>query len=756
MIATEQELRVVKRNGSQEQLRLSKLHKMVMSACEGLSGVFPSQIEMKSSIQFYDGMSTDEIQKILIKSAVDLISLENPNYQYAAARLLLFSIRKQVWMSETPPHVLELVKRNIAKGVYDQQLVDTYSQEEWEKINGFIKHERDLNFVHAGLKQCVDKYLVQDRITGELYETPQFMYVLIAACLFGGYPVESRLKYVKDYYDIISQHKISLPTPIIAGVRTPLRQFASCILFDMDDNLNSIIHTQAAMGYYVAQRAGIGMNMGRIRGKGAKIRGGEVEHTGIIPLARNVQTVAHSFTQNGLRGGAVTVHFPFFHWEIEDIVQLKNNQGSEETSVRHVDYSIGLSRLVYERYVRNETITLFSNEQTPGLYESFGHPEFDDLYQHYEQMPGIRKKQLPARDFVHTLLNERAETGRIYIYNADHCNSHSHTKLHVAMSNLCQEILLPVKPINHIDDDQGRVATCILSSINLGAVKEYEMEKVCDLTVRALDELIDYQGYPIQAAESYTKEQRTLGIGVINLAYVFAKNKISWDSEQALHLAHQMMENVQYNCIKASVSLAKEKGRAPAFDTSKYSDGRLPIDTYNRNVDELVSQGFVLEHDWDQLREQVLEYGMRNCCLTAIAPTESSSIVCYATSGIDPIREHLTIRRSKRGDLKTISPEYSKYKNYYEKLWDMKSNQGYLQVMAVLQKFVDQSISTNTSYNPANWGDKGVPMSELVKDLFLAYRLGLKTLYYHNTNDGNENDADTQADSGCDSGACKI
>ena len=609
------------------------------------------------------------------------------------------------------------------------------------------------------MKQCIDKYLVQDRSVKPaiLYETPQFMYILISMCLFANYPKETRLKYVKDYYDAISTFKISLPTPIIAGVRTPLRQFASCILFDMDDTLDSIVHTDCATGYYVSQRAGIGMNMGRIRGVGAQIRKGEVEHTGIIPLARKIESTVHSFTQNGLRGGAATINFPFFHWEIEDILQLKNNQGSEDSSVRDVDYCIGLSKIVYERYMKDETLTLFSNDDVPDLYENFGLDSFDEIYKTCERKR-IRKKTISAREFVHTLLAERYETGRIYIFNADHVNSHSHTKLPIYMTNLCTEITLPTIPIKHIDDTEGRVATCILSAINVGNVSLNDMEKICDLTVRALEELIDYQKYPIKAAELYTKDQRTLGIGVINYAYGLAKNKISnWESQEAYNFTHELFENLQYHLLKASNEIAKEKGVCTGYNSSVYSEGTLPIDTYKKSIDAVVPNELSL--DWESLRKDIKEFGLRHNALTAQMPSESSSVTSNATNGIEPPRDFLSIKNSKKGSLKMIVPEYSRLKNFYSLLWNMPSRVGYLNNVAIMQKFMDQSLSANTSYNPLQFKEDTVDMNTLVSDLFLAYKNGIKTLYYNQTYDMNNNDQDdidNQQKAGCESGACAI
>jgi ribonucleoside-diphosphate reductase alpha chain len=732
-----QNISVIKRNGSEEQLQLTKLHKMVKSACEGLSGVYPSQVEMNSSIQFYDKISTDEIQQILVKSAVNLISLDRPNYQYVAARLLLFNLRKEVWKTSIPPILKDFIESQISLGNYDTEILSYYSDEEWREITSFLDHDRDLLFAHAGLKQCMDKYLVQNRLTGEIFETPQFMYILISLILFKDYDTKTRLKYVKDYYDAISKFKISLPTPIMSGVRTPLRQFASCVLFDVDDNLNSIYSTNNAMGHYTAQRAGIGLNVGRIRAKGDNIRKGEVEHTGIIPFLKMFQETAHSAMQSGIRGGSVTTFFPIWHYDIQDLVVLKNNQGSDDNRVRHIDHCVQLSGIFYKRYMDNKNISLFSPKDVEGLYDSWGSENFDSIYLKAEKNKSIKRKSVNARELFHLILAERYETARLYVQNIDHTNSHSHSKSLIYMSNLCLEVTLNSIPINHIDDSDGRVATCILSALNVGKIKENEYEKICDLVVRGLDALIDYQTYPIISAELYTKKNRSLGVGVINYAYYLARNKVKWETHEAYKLTHELFEKIQYFLLKSSNELAKEFGACEDFYTSKYSDGILPIDTYKKSLDEIHNSSLLC--DWELLRTNISKYGLRNVCLSAIAPTESSSVISGSTSGIDPARDALSIKRSKKGDLKMIVPGYEKYRSHYEFLWDMKDMKGYLNNCAIMQKFIDQSISTNTSYNPKNY-DVRVPLQELVSDLFHSYAIGIKTLYYNNPFDENEND----------------
>jgi ribonucleoside-diphosphate reductase alpha chain len=727
--------KVIKRNGSIEGLDLNKLHLMVEEACKDLAGVSASQVEMQSGIQFYDGITTSEVQEILIRSASDLIDLDHPNYQFVAARLLLFALRKQLFgrMHECPV-LIQHVHNCVDRGVYDAEILSLYSDEEFEKLQTFIVHERDYLFTYAGLRQVVDKYLVQDRSSGALYETPQFMYLMIAATIFSKYPKETRLDYVKKYYDAISKHKINIPTPIMAGVRTPLRQFASCVLVDVDDTLDSIFNSDVAIGKYVSQRAGIGINAGRIRGINSKIRGGEVQHTGVVPFLKKFEATVRCCTQNGIRGGSATVHFPIWHQEIEDILVLKNNKGTEDNRVRKLDYSIQISKLFYERFIRNEEITLFSPHSVPGLYDAFGTDSFDGLYVDAESDESIPRKTIGAQELFLDLLKERAETGRIYIMNIDHCNSHSAFVDKIYMSNLCQEILLPTKPIQHIDDPNGEIALCILSAINIGKIKTNdELEVLCDLSIRSLDELIDYQNYPVKAAEICTKARRSLGVGYIGLAHFLAKHGVKYEDPASWNLVHDLSEAFQYYLIQATVNLAKEKGACEYSHRTKYGQGILPIDTYKKDVDEIVPNN--LKYDWDSLREQVKQYGVRNSTLSAQMPSESSSVVSNATNGIEPPRGYLSIKKSKKGPLKQIVPQYQTLKNNYTLLWDMPSNRGYINIVAVMQKFFDQAISGNWSYNPEHYPNNEVPVSVMAHDMLETYRLGHKTAYYQNTYD---------------------
>jgi len=734
-------IKVLKSDGSKVDIELHKIHKMVEKACKDITGVSESMVEMNSGLQFYDGITTKDVQSILVKSASDLISLENPNYQFVAARLLLFGVQKVVFNTkwkdnEIYPTLGDIIDRNIKQGVYDKDILNHYSKEQIAECNKYIRHNRDLTFTYAGLQQIVDKYLVQDRSNGEIFETPQFMYMLIAMTLFKSYG-ENRVEYIRKYYDAISQYKINIPTPIMAGVRTPLRQFASCVLVDSADSLDSIFSSDMAIGRYVAQRAGIGINAGRIRGLGSRIRGGEVQHTGVIPFLKKFEATVRSCTQNGVRGGSATVHFPIWHQEIRDILVLKNNKGTEDNRVRKLDYSIQISKLFYERFMKNEDITLFSPHDAPKLYDAFGTDEFDELYERYERKSSVPKMQISARELFTDLLKERAETGRIYIMNIDHCNSHSSFTDKINMSNLCQEITLPTDPISHIDGE-GEIALCILSAINVGIVKMEELSEMCDLAVRGLEELIDYQEYPVVAAERSTLARRSLGIGYIGLAHFLAKNKVKYDDPEAHRLVHELSEKFQYHLLCASNQIASEKGACEYYDRTKYAQGLLPIDHYKKEVDEITPNKLLM--DWEVLRTRIKVHGLRHSTLTAQMPSESSSVVSNATNGIEPPRDYLSVKKSKKGTLKQVVPQYSMLKSHYTLLWDMPNNDGYIKVAAVMQKFFDQAISGNWSYNPENYENGEVPVSVMAKDMLNTYKYGWKTSYYQNTMDGKTED----------------
>ena len=732
---TQAAINVKKRNGrGDEPLNIEKIHEMVEYACEDIKGVSASQVEMNSGLQFYDGITTDEIQQILIKSASDLISLDNPNYQFVAARLLLYSLRKQLFHKLWDhPHIYDHVREGVSKGVYDADILTWYTKKDFDRMENWINHERDYDFTYAGLRQVIDKYLVQDRSTGAVFETPQFMYMLISATVFANYPKDKRMSYVKKYYDATSQFKINIPTPVMAGVRTPIRQYASCVLVDVDDTLPSIFSSDMAIGNYVAQRAGIGINAGRIRGINSRIRGGEVQHTGVIPFLKKFESTVKCCTQNGVRGGSATVHFPIWHKEIEDIIVLKNNKGTEDNRVRKLDYSIQLSKIFYERFINDEDITLFSPHEVPELYEAWGSKEFDELYETAERKTSVWKKKVGAQELIFDMLKERAETGRIYLMNIDHCNSHSSFKDRVYMSNLCQEITLPTDPISHIDG-KGEIALCILSAINVGKINYTEdLEPLCDLAVRALDEIIDLQKYPVKAAEVSTKARRSLGVGYIGLAHYLAKLKVNYADKQAWKEVDELTEAFQYYLLKSSNELAKEKGKCEYYNRTKYSDGILPIDTYKKEVDEIVNRKLSMK--WDKLRKDIKEHGLRHSTLSAQMPSESSSVVSNATNGIEPPRDYLSIKKSKKGTLKQVVPQYATLKNNYTLLWDMPSNEGYINIVAVMQKYFDQAISGNWSYNPEHFEDNQVPISKMAEDLLSTYKYGWKTSYYQNTYD---------------------
>ncbi len=754
------ELLVTKRSGRKEPMDLEKIHRVITWAAEGLENVSVSQVELKAQIHMFDGIKTEDIHETTIKAAADLISEEAPDYQYLAARLAVFHLRKKAYGRFTPPSLFEQVCKMVRAGRYDAHLLEDYSKQEFETMDRFIDHDRDLSFSYAAVKQLEGKYLVQDRVTGRIYESPQFLYVLVAACLFAHYPEETRLAYVERFYHAISTFKLSLPTPIMSGVRTPTRQFSSCVLIECGDSLDSINATSSAIVKYVSQRAGIGINAGRIRALGSPIRNGEAFHTGCIPFYKHFQTAVKSCSQGGVRGGSATVFYPLWHYEVEDLLVLKNNRGVEENRVRHLDYGVQFNRLMYQRLLKDEKITLFSPSDVPGLYDAFfaDQNEFERLYVQYENDPAVRKKQIPAIELFSLFARERASTGRIYLQNVDHCNTHSPFNPDVApvrQSNLCLEIALPTKPLNDLNDGSGEIALCTLSAINLGALESLDdLENLTDLIVRALDSLLDYQGYPLQAARKASTGRRTLGIGVINYAYYLAKNGLRYSDGSAKALTHQTFEALQYHLLKASVQLAREFGACPDFGETTYSQGLLPIDTYKKSLDEVC--GEPLHLDWEALRAEIAEHGLRNSTLTALMPSETSSQISNATNGIEPPRGRISVKSSKDGILKQVVPEYETLKDRYELLWNIPDNTGYLELVGIMQKFVDQTISANTNYDPQRFPDGKVPIKQIIKDLLTAYKLGLKTLYYHNTRDGaSDQQADIQADD-CAGGACKI
>ncbi len=752
-------IQVVKRDGRKEPINLDKIHRVLDWAAMGLDNVSVSQVELKSHIQFYDGIRTQDIHETIIKAAADLISPETPDYQYMAASLAIFHLRKVAYGQFEPPHLLEHVKNLTKAGRYDEHILRDYDEQEFEQLNQAMDHSRDMNFSYAAVKQLEGKYLVQNRVTGEVYESPQMLYMLIGMCLFANYPKDSRLDYVVRFYDAISQFKLSLPTPIMAGVRTPSRQFSSCVLIECGDSLDSINATTSAIVKYVSLRAGIGINAGRIRALGSPIRGGEAQHTGCIPFFKLFQAAVKSCSQGGVRGGAATLFYPMWHLEVESLLVLKNNRGVEENRVRHMDYGVQINKLMYQRLIKSENITLFSPHEVPGLYEAFfaDQDEFERLYLQYEQDESIRKRSIPAVELFSLMMQERASTGRIYIQNVDHCNTHSPFDPAVApirQSNLCLEIALPTSPLENLNDADKEIALCTLSAFNLGAINSLdELEDMADLAVRALDSLLDYQDYPIAAAKNASMKRRTLGIGVINYAYYLAKNAVKYSDGSANALTHRTFEAIQYYLLKASNNLAKEQGACPGFGETTYAKGILPIDTYKKDIDSICQEPLHL--DWESLRKDIVEHGLRNSTLSSLMPSETSSQISNATNGIEPPRGLVSIKQSKDGILKQVVPEYSRLKDQYELLWNMPSNDGYLHLVGIMQKFIDQAISANTNYDPQRFDGGRVPMKQLLKDLLTAYKFGLKTLYYQNTRDGAQ-DSQSDLDDGCAGGACKI
>ena len=748
-------MNVVKRDGRSEEFDIEKIHEVLFWATEGIKGATVSDIEIKIAPQFYDGITSGDIHQILIQGCADMITEKTPNYQHVAANLLNFYLRKEVFgTSDNMPTLLDVIKNNIESDIYDKEILENYSAAEIKKLDNLIKHKRDYDFVYAGLQQLIDKYLLKDRSTGHIYETPQFMYMLICMTLHAkvGDKVRRRAL-IKDLYNDLSTFKISLPTPIMCGVRTPSRQYSSCTLIDVGDNLPSIFHSNTAVGYYTANRAGIGLNFGEIRGVGSKIRNGEVVHTGVIPFLKMYESTTKSCTQNGVRGGSSTTHFPFWHKEIEDILVLKNNRGTDDNRVRKMDYSIQFCRLFYRRFVEDKYITLFSPHEVQDLYEAFGHnnDKFEELYEQYERSRSIWKKRIKARTLFNHFCKERIETGRMYVMNIDHCNDHSSFNDKIKMSNLCQEITLPTTPLHHIDDNcntDAEIALCVLSAINVGAIKLTELKDICMNVVRALDSVIEYQSYPVGASMKMLK-RRSIGVGITNLAYYLAKNGVTYDDSEACNLVDELMDNIQFHMIKASVQLAKEKGKCEWFDRTKYSQGILPIDTYTKDVDKLITRKSKL--NWDKLRKDIEKYGMRNSTLTALMPCESSSLVTNSTNGIEPPRGLLSIKKSKQGLLPQVVPDIHNLRNKYTLAYDMESNKGYTNIVAVIQKYVDQAISANHYYNFAKYENQNLPMSEIAHDLLYSYKMGVKTLYYANTEDGKTDEVES-----CQGGACSI
>ncbi|MDC0621138.1 ribonucleoside-diphosphate reductase subunit alpha [Candidatus Pseudothioglobus singularis] len=760
--AVDQEILVTKRDGSKESIDFEKIHRVVHWASQDLENISVSQVEINAQLAFFDGIKTEDIHETIIKSAADLISTDVPDYQYLAARLAIFHLRKKAFKSFTPPSLIDHVTKLTNLGIYDKDILNKYNASEFEEFNNYIDHWRDMNFSYAAVKQLEGKYLVQNRVTGEIHESPQMLYMLVGMCLFQEYKGKARIKIIKRFYDASSNFKISLPTPIMAGVRTPTRQFSSCVLIETDDDLDSISAASGAIVKYVSQRAGIGINAGKIRALGSPIRGGEATHTGCIPFFKHFHTAVKSCSQGGVRGGAATLFYPLWHLEVESLIVLKNNTGTDENRIRHLDYGVQFNGLMYERFLKDENITLFSPNDVPGLYDSFfaDQKKFKKLYEKYEKDDSIRKQQISARELFAMFMKERANTGRIYLQNVDHCNTHGAfdpSQAPIKQSNLCMEITLPTKPLYSVQDKEGEVALCTLSAVNLGALESLdELEDITDIIVRSLDSLLDYQDYPLKAAEIASNNRRTLGIGVTNLAYYLAKNGAKYSDGSGNELIHKTFEALQYYSLKASNEIAEEFGPCPLFSETQYAKGIMPTDSYKKDIDEFCNTE--LELDWDTLRKNIKAKGLRNSTLTALMPCESSSQISNSTNGIEPPRGFISVKQSKDGILKQVVPEYEKLHKSYELLWDIKDNEGYLQLCAIMQKFVDQSISTNTHYDPSQYDGNRVPMKLFLMDLLKAYKYGIKTLYYHTTRDGASDDqnAAIKGDDDCEDGVCKL
>jgi len=758
----DQDIQVIKRDGTRESIDLEKIHRVVHWASQDLENISVSQVEINSQLAFFDGIKTEDIHETIIKSAADLISTNVPDYQYLAARLSIFHLRKKAFKSFTPPSLIHHVINLTDLGIYDKDILDKYNKTEFKELDNYIDHWRDMNFSYAAVKQLEGKYLVQNRVTGDIFESPQFLYMLVGMSLFQEYKGKVRFDFVKRFYDAASTFKISLPTPIMAGVRTPTRQFSSCVLIETDDDLDSISASSAAIVKYVSQRAGIGINAGRIRALGSPIRGGEATHTGCIPFFKHFHTAVKSCSQGGVRGGAATLFYPLWHLEVESLLVLKNNTGTDENRIRHLDYGVQFNGLMYQRFLADGDITLFSPNDVPGLYEAFfaDQTKFKKLYEKYEKDKTIRNEKIKARDLFSKFMKERANTGRIYLQNVDHCNTHGAFDAKLApikQSNLCMEITLPTKPLYDVQDEKGEVALCTLSAVNLGTLDSLdELEDITEIIVRSLDSLLDYQDYPLKAAELTSKNRRTLGIGVTNLAYYLAKNNAKYSDGSGNELIHKTFEALQFYSLKASNKLANDFGACPLFSETQYAKGILPVDSYKKDIDEFCDTK--LDLDWDSLRKDIKATGLRNSTLTALMPCESSSQISNSTNGIEPPRGFVSIKQSKDGILKQVVPDYEKLHKKYELLWDIKDNEGYLQLCAIMQKFVDQSISTNTHYDPSLFEGGKVPMKLFLMDLLKAYKYGIKTLYYHTTRDGASDDQNNikSTDDDCEDGVCKL
>ena len=746
---------IKKRNDTLEKFDIEKINKVIKWAIDGYSNVSLTDIEINAKISMKDGISSKEIHSLLIESAANLISISSPNYQYVASRLLNYQLRKEVWNGKHAPRLIEFIQNNIKNKIYDPIILEKYTPDEINKIGEFIDHDRDFIFTYAGIKQLCDKYLIKNRTNGVIYETPQFAYLLIAAYSFINYPIETRINYVRKFYDAISKHKINLPTPIMAGVRTSSKNYASCCLIGVDDTRESITASATAVSMATANRCGIGIDVSKIRAIGSPIKNGEVVHTGLIPFLKIYESSVKAWQQNGLRGGSATCNIQWWHYEIEDVVVLKNNAGTDDNRVRKLDYTVGMSKLFYDRVLKDEDITLFNNAEVPELYEAWGTKNFDKIYKECESKRLKIKKKVSARKLFSLIVKERVETGRIYILNVDHANDHGAWLDKVTMSNLCTEVIHPTIPLNDYNDKDGEIGMCILSAVNMLEIKNWQdLEKTCDLIVRFLEEIIDIQDYFNIAAENFAKKRRSLGIGITNLAAFLAKNELKYSSDKSLAVIDEWMEHFQYYLLKSSLQLSKEKGKCDKFDKTKYSEGLLPIDTYKDKLDEIVKRKLSL--DWEQLRKDIKEFGLRHSTLSSCMPCESSSVIQCSTNGVEPIRSLMTYKTSKMGKLPVMVPGIGKYEKNYELAYDLKDNIGLLKINAVIQKYIDMAISTNVYYNYSHYENNILPDSKVMKEIMYAYSLGLISLYYNNTDDGDKEQSMTQKEDDCSSGACKL
>jgi ribonucleoside-diphosphate reductase alpha chain len=736
------QITVVKRSGVKEPLHIEKWQAQVAKVCQGIADVSQSMIEIKAQLHFYDGITTQEIDGITLRAIVDLIDVEsNPdvghtNYQYVAGKQRLSMLRKDVYGSYQPPHLYEIVKRNVATGLYTPELLEWYTEEEWNRMNDFIDHEKDEQYSYAAIEQLIEKYLVRNRATKEIYETPQVRYMVAAATVFHKEePGSARMRFIREYYNCASDGLFTLATPVLAGLGTPTKQFSSCVLIRSDDDLDSIFASGEMMAKYAAKRAGIGLEVGRLRPLGAAIRGGEVMHTGMIPFLKKWFGDLRSCSQGGIRNASATVFYPIWHYQFDDLIVLKNNQGTEETRVRHMDYGVVLNAMFWRRFKNKQDITFFDPNEVPDLYEAFYRDtaRFEELYVKYEKKKDLRKKVMSAEEvFKGGILKERTDTGRIYLVFIDNVmNQGPFDPEHHAIyqSNLCCEILLPTRPFKRLDDDAGRIALCTLGSINWGAFRHPEdMRRACRILQRSLCNILDYQDYLSIQSMLSNQEIQPLGIGVTNLAYWHAKRGLQYGEKEALHEVKTWMEHQAYYLTEATIELAKERGPCSHSGLTRYGQGQFPWELRAKAVDELTS--FKPELNWEPLRERMKVHGVRNATLMAIAPVESSSVVINSTNGIELPMSLITVKESKSGSLIQVVPEYNKLKNRYQLMWDQKDCEGYIKTAAVLAAYVDQSISTNTFYNPAHWADRKVPTTLIARNLMNAHRWGLKTFYY--------------------------